>query len=302
MTDLPYPLTPPECDLRDFPHTPLFRSRLFGSSFHARATDSEWRAGVTLWLKSWDQVPAGSLPDDDVELCRLAELARDLKGWKKVKAGALRGWIRCADGRLYHPVVAEGVNNAIEKKSAQRLKTAKARIAALEKRLKEATTDAERSHITDEIRKIQQTLSQTIGKSVTDDGTGSKGREGEGKGEGNSSVPNGTGGEPPKTPADPVKQEIWDAGRSLLLAARMPAKQVGTFLGKLVQDYTAPIVLDAVRAAVKEQPADPGEYLKGCCMRAAGQRAAPVNRQQALEERNSQVAQEWAQGAPNAAH
>ena len=31
--------------------------------------------GGTLWLKSWDQVPAGSLPDDDVDLCRLAELS-----------------------------------------------------------------------------------------------------------------------------------------------------------------------------------------------------------------------------------
>ena len=32
---------------------------------------------MTLWLKAQDQVPAGSLPGDDVELCRLAELGRD---------------------------------------------------------------------------------------------------------------------------------------------------------------------------------------------------------------------------------
>lgn len=75
-----------------------------------------------------------------------------------------------------------------------------------------------------------------------------------------------------KPPADPVKQEIWDAGRSLLLQSRMPPKQAGTFLGKLVTDYGAPIVLDAVRAAVKEQPADAGEYLKACCLRMVGQR------------------------------
>jgi hypothetical protein len=31
-----------------------------------------------------------------------------LRGWKKVRAkGGLRGWIRCSDGRLYHPVVVE---------------------------------------------------------------------------------------------------------------------------------------------------------------------------------------------------
>lgn len=111
MTDtLPAPLTPAGCSLQDFPHTPIFRSRLFGSSFHARTTDGEWRAGVTLWLKSWDQVPAGSLPDDDIELCRLAELGR--RQWAKAKAAAMRGWILCSDGRLYHPVVAQGIATA----------------------------------------------------------------------------------------------------------------------------------------------------------------------------------------------
>ncbi len=91
---------------------------------------------------------------------------------------------------------------------------------------------------------------------------------------GKTSEAKASGGKPPaeKLPPDPVKQEIWDAGRSLLLAARMPAKQVGTFLGKLVQDYGAQPVLDAVRAAVKEQPADPAEYLKACCLHAVGQR------------------------------
>lgn len=116
MTDTPEPPVPADADLRDFPYTPIIRGRLFGSSFHARATDAEWRAGVTLWLKSWEQVPAGSLPDDDIDLCRLAELGRDLKTWRKVKEGALRGWYRCSDGRLYHGVVAEVVLEAYGKR------------------------------------------------------------------------------------------------------------------------------------------------------------------------------------------
>jgi hypothetical protein len=114
------PLTPPGCDLRDFGFMPLDIVRLFGSEFHAMATDSEWRAGVTLWLKSFHQVPAGSLPDDDVALARLAEFGRDLRSWKKVKAGALRGWRLCSDGRLYHPVVAEKVNDAWARKLSMR--------------------------------------------------------------------------------------------------------------------------------------------------------------------------------------
>jgi hypothetical protein len=110
------PPVPPDVDLRDFAFTPIFRARLFGSSFHARADDSAWRAGVTLWLKSWDQVPAGSLPDDDIDLCRLAELGRDLRAWRKLKSGALHGWFKCNDGRLYHWVVAEGVLEAWQRR------------------------------------------------------------------------------------------------------------------------------------------------------------------------------------------
>lgn len=116
MTDLPEPLVPHEVDLRDFPFTPIFRARLFGSAFHARSSDAEWRAGVTLWLKSWDQVPAGTLPTDDIDLCRLAELGRDLRAWAKVKKGALHGWVECSDGRLHHRVVAEGILEAWQKR------------------------------------------------------------------------------------------------------------------------------------------------------------------------------------------
>jgi hypothetical protein len=101
------PLVPAEVDLRDFPYMPIDIGRLFGSEFHARSDDGCWRAGVTLWLKSYHQVPAASIPDDDISLARLAEFGRDMKSWLEVKAGALQGWVKCSDGRLYHPVVAE---------------------------------------------------------------------------------------------------------------------------------------------------------------------------------------------------
>lgn len=114
--DLPEPPVPSDCDLTEFQFTPIYRSRLFGSLFHAKADDAEWRAGVTLWLKAWDQVPAGSLPNDETALCRLAELGRDVKTWAKVRARALHGWFECSDGRLYHNVVAEGVLDAWTKR------------------------------------------------------------------------------------------------------------------------------------------------------------------------------------------
>lgn len=122
MTDhLPAPLTPPECDLRDFQFMPLDISRLFGSEFHSHATDSEWRAGVTLWLKSYHQVPAASMPDDDISLARAAEFGVQVKAWRKVRDKALRGWVKCSDDRLYHPVVAEkALEGWIEKLNARK--------------------------------------------------------------------------------------------------------------------------------------------------------------------------------------
>ncbi|MCE9618458.1 MAG: YdaU family protein [Planctomycetes bacterium] len=184
-TELPSPLTTCNCDLRDFPHTPIFRARLFGSSFHAKSSDSEWRAGVTLWLRSWDQVPAGSLPSDEVELCRLAELGRDLKAWRKVAKNALRGWNQSNDGRLYHATVAEGVNTAYQAKQAQRFKTLKARIAALQKHLRESKSQTESDRLESEIKRLSLTLepcsTDSVTESVTDSVTESKEKRREGK-------------------------------------------------------------------------------------------------------------------------
>ncbi len=62
----PAPLVPADVDLRGLEYMPLLGARLMASDFHARASDSEWRAALTLWWAAWQQVPAGSLPDDDV--------------------------------------------------------------------------------------------------------------------------------------------------------------------------------------------------------------------------------------------
>jgi len=282
LTSLPAPLTPADSDLRDFPHTPLFRARLFGSSFHARATDGEWRAGVTLWLKSWDQVPAGSLPDDDIELCRLAEMARDLKLWKKTKAGALRGWTLCTDGRLYHPVVAEGVNTALEAKIKQRLKTAKARIGALEKHLKDAKTDSEKARITEEIRKVQQTLSQGLSQTQSLDP-----REGEEKEKGLNSVPNGTGAKAPMT----TDEIIFGYGVPLLVNAGSADKAARSFLGGLRKGHGDQAVVDALRNCLREKPLQPLEWL-AAALPPAGAKAKP-NAQEALEASNRAVGERF---------
>jgi hypothetical protein len=117
MTDLPAPLTPAECDLRDFAFMPLDFRRLFGSDWWIAAcieAPAAAAAAVNLWGASWQQVPAASLPNSDTLLMRYSML--DSATWKKVRARVLAPWIECDDGRLYHIVVAEKAREAMAMK------------------------------------------------------------------------------------------------------------------------------------------------------------------------------------------
>lgn len=98
------PLIPSEVDLRGMPWMPLDTVRLIDSDLFALSTGDEFKAAVALWCKSWTQVPAASLPNDDRILAHLSGTA---SRWKRVKAMCMRGWVLCDDGRYYHPVIAE---------------------------------------------------------------------------------------------------------------------------------------------------------------------------------------------------
>lgn len=105
--DRPAPLVPAFLDLREFSFMPLQVQKLRDSTFATRSTGEEFMAGVLLWSAAWHQVPAGSLANDDAEFAKLAGYGRVIREWKKVKSGALHGFIECSDGRLYHPVTCE---------------------------------------------------------------------------------------------------------------------------------------------------------------------------------------------------
>lgn len=101
------------------------------------------------------------------------------------------------------------------------------------------------------------------------------GMEGNGMDQGmeGNSVPSGTGdespdgkSEEPKTPEQLTKDELWAAGVSLLVQSGLPDKQCRSFVGGLVKDYGSAIVIESVRAAVVERPADAVAFLKAACM------------------------------------
>lgn len=112
---LPPPPVPSDCDVSTLPGFMLDTVRLLGSELWALSTGDEFKAAVALWCRAWHQVPAASLPDDDAVLCSFAGYGRDGKGWRKVRTMALHGFIKCADGRLYHPVLAADAVRAVVK-------------------------------------------------------------------------------------------------------------------------------------------------------------------------------------------
>lgn len=104
---LPKPLTPPDCDLSTLPSMLLDVQRLRDSGMAHHENADVFRASVLLWCASWAQPIAASLKDDDRELAGLAGFGRFVAEWLKIKADVMAGFVLCADGRWYHPVVAE---------------------------------------------------------------------------------------------------------------------------------------------------------------------------------------------------
>lgn len=110
MSDnLPAPLVPAAADLTDFKFMPLEVARLRRSKAWLICKRQPELAFymVNLWTAAWHSVPAGSLEDDDDVLADAAMC--DPHKWSKLRDKILRGWVKCSDGLLYHPVVAEKV-------------------------------------------------------------------------------------------------------------------------------------------------------------------------------------------------
>jgi hypothetical protein len=260
LVDLPEPLVSPEIELRDYPYTPLYRARLFQSRFHHLASADEWRAGVILWLKSWDQVPAGSLPSDERELALLAEVGRDLRAWRKVRKWALYGWKLAPDGRLYHRVVAEGVKHAWQQKQSNRHRTAAATAARQRQR------DDNRSDVRSAERRVTATSTkaklkeqaESVSSRKESQSPRARGNGGDHKnGEIKSSIPSGSLRSP--APSAPLKNQIKEQLRQKVMrfahATFAASERSAAFLGLMGEDpeHSAQWWLDTLDQAMKAQ-------------------------------------------------
>lgn len=124
VAELPDPLVPADVDLRDYDYIPLYGDKLFNSDTWALCDSDEKVAALRLWWKSWHEEPAGSLPNNDRLLAERAGYGVAVKAFLGVKANAMRGWIPCSDGRLYHPVVASIALDVWGKKRRKRIENA----------------------------------------------------------------------------------------------------------------------------------------------------------------------------------
>lgn len=175
MSDLPAPLVPADVDLRDFGFMPLDVLRLRDSDLMALSTGDEFKAAVALWCVAWHQVPAASLPDDDRLLARYSGAG---PAWRKLRDGALRGFEKCEDGRLYHATIAEKALEAWAAKAAQRARTAAATAAReAKRRAEQAARDAQRDDARDVIRDVQRDVARNV---VQGTGTGTVKGQGQG--------------------------------------------------------------------------------------------------------------------------
>jgi uncharacterized protein YdaU (DUF1376 family) len=109
----PEPLTTPDIDVRDLDSFMLNTERLMASELYALSTGDEFKAAVALWCRAWKQIPPASLPNDERILAAFSGAADN---WPTVRDMALRGFILCSDGRLYHRVLSDDARSASEKK------------------------------------------------------------------------------------------------------------------------------------------------------------------------------------------
>lgn len=217
----PAPLIQADVDLRNFPFMPLELQRLRRSKTWLRCRRQPEIGFYTLnlWAASWHERPAGSLEDDDDVLADAAMCSPDR--WSVVRGDVMAGWVKCSDGRWYHRTVAEKAAEAWAAKCEQRMRTLKARIASMEKRLKSADTAIDREHIKSMLGKlnaeIAEAVAQAAAKPVTESVTGTNregDREGQGEREREGIYNTGAG-----APADPAEDSDPDAAFSLYLEA-----------------------------------------------------------------------------------
>lgn len=142
----PAPLVAPDVDISSLAYMPLFIARLRGSKLWliTRRRPELFRPMFAMWMRAYQERPAGSLEADDDVLADAAELT--FEAWIELKTDLMRGWTLCSDNRYYHQVLAEIVRQSYENVVIpNKLRTAAATEARLKKLRDRNVTTTSRS-------------------------------------------------------------------------------------------------------------------------------------------------------------
>ncbi len=259
----PDPMTPPECDLRGYEYMPLFGGKLFGSTLYTDCTDAEFRTALKLWWSAWQQCPAGSLPASDGALALLADYGRDLKGWGKVRNMALRGFVLCSDGRLYHPMLCEAAVKAYELRlrSDRKRETDRKRLQAWRDK-QDKTTSSDRGNVCGNADETgDETRFDTVNETRVETSNVGGRREGkiESKEDTGPTGPDAEAASPPN-----AATLLWREGIPILQALTGKSDgQCRGLLGKLRQgvDDDCPKLLMILQQARDMRPTDPVAWI-----------------------------------------
>lgn len=303
MTDqLPDPLVPAEVDLRGYEFMPLFGDRLFGSETWIGVSSEAKLGALRLWWRAYaKEVPAASLPDNDALLADYAGYGAQVKPWRRVKPQAMRGFVLCSDGRWYHPFVAELALDAWKGRRQHQLRTLKARIAALEKRLKEAGTDDEKAHIECLLQGLRDDLSQAMRGSVTGvsnrpSNTVPKERTGTGTGQDKETTAAAPPGQQPAELVTTLDSDpIFGPYLRMLEGKGMANGHARAFVSLMRQGYGDELVLTVLDEAKRQDVTKPLPWIKKALETRAARRRGngAANRQEEIEARNRKAVQDW---------
>jgi hypothetical protein len=268
VSDLPEPLTPPECDLRDFPFMPLAIQRLRRSKAWLKAKRNPALAFymINLWTASWHDVPTGSLEDDDDVLADLA-MCDPIK-WDKLRVDVLHGWIKCNDGRLYNPTVAEKALEAWNSKLDQRWRTECARIKKHNERNGTSLPRPTFEEWTSRGCPWGQRLPvprDTSGTSPGQDGEMDSKREGEGQREGqgytDTTVPNGTGAEASRRDGLTAEQAIFQVAVPWLVERGVVDRNARSLMGAARKQLGDDDAWGLAQQFMQEKPVEPAAWI-----------------------------------------
>jgi len=253
--NLPPPLVHPDVDLSNMEGFLLNAVRLLGSELAALSSGEEFKAAVLLWCRAWLQKPHASLPDKDDVLAKFVGVS--IAKWKKLRPMALRGWVKCSDGRLYHSILAEDANRA----HAARLKNHKRTEAANEKRRKQADAqrnvgrnvprDEERDDQRDEPRNEERDVGRNVERNVQPfPSLPSPSSEPKGSDAGASRPPSEEG-----KPKISTTKAVIDFGIALLTSAGQTEKSARDMIGKWRKDLKDDVKLMGLLVSAREQDA-----------------------------------------------